>query len=1016
MNLHQKAKPVYWQSLDELNNDLSALEAKHHEFKAGVTDEFDINEMSGISRRRFLAAMGASAAFALASCKNYVGKRKNGEIYTYNEHPVDVVIGRPNYYASTIRSRGGVRSALIKAREGRPVHITPNKAHPTDAFSLNSHYQAQIMGLYDPARLQTPQKSGSDTPWATADGEIIQALQAAASQNQQIAVMAPAVYSPTTAKALGDFKKQYPTTQIYAHALHAEATRIRAWEKSHGGNLPTIHWDKADVILALESDFLGVEAPVGAEYGFASRRDVMTDKTFNRLYVAEGNLTATGMKSDYRLRVRPDAQMEFVMALANALQTQGVSLPAGLAGKVSGFTLEAFAQQHGLSTMVLNHLVSDLARANGKSLIYAGQRASESLHILVNAINDALGANALYNAELAHVQQVPFATPQEVNGLIQDMASGKVAVLVHWNTNPVYELASLKYGDALAKVPVSVSFTTELNETAKASTYALPMHHDLESWGDAVSHAGVYTLQQPVIAPLHKSRQPEGVMLAWAQGDSAQYSEKLYYNYLKKAWQEGIYRQTNALVDFNGFWQSALHNGFVKVKAAGSVNPFKGNALSAIQADKSGSEYVLSLHYAYATLDGEFASSGWLQEIPHPVSKVVWDNYAAMSLGTAKALGVKTDDLVTVEVNGQSVTLPVLQQPGMAEKVIAVEIGYGRTVAGDIGSNVGVDVMPLLQLSSHDMWFAQANVAKASGSHHLVTTQNHHAFDVEIEQDLHYKRGIIHEANYLEYLQNPKVATMPTHPSVNITKVHEYEGIKWGMTIDANKCTGCNACVMACNIENNIPVVGPDQVDRGREMHWMRIDRYYSGTPEEPKVTQQVMLCQHCDNAPCEVVCPVNATNHSPDGLNQMAYNRCVGTRYCSNNCPYKVRRFNFFDYRDRFAAGRYHKELAQLVHNPEVTVRSRGVMEKCTFCVQRIMWARQEAIREKRNLKGTDVTVACQDVCPSQAISFGDSNDPNSDIAKQRKHATNYRVLQELNARPAVTYVATLRNTHEKV
>ncbi len=1016
MNLH-KAKPVYWQSLEELNNDTDVIAAKHHEFKEGVTDEFDINEMSGISRRRFLAAMGASAAFALASCKNYVGKRKNGEIYTYNEHPVDVVVGRPNYYASLIRTRGGVRSALIKAREGRPVHITPNKAHPLDAHSLNSHYQAQIMGLYDPARLTAPQKGGAETTWATADGEIIQALQTAAQQNQQIAVLAPAVDSPTTAKALEDFKKQYPTTKVYAHALHSEATRIRAWEASHGGNLPAIKWSEADVILALESDFLGVESPAGAEYGFASRRDVMTDAKFNRLYVAEGNLTVTGMNSDYRLRVRPDAQLEFVMALANALQSEGVSLPGGLAGKVSGFSLESFASTHGLSTMVLKHLVNDLRKNQGKALLYAGQRSSESMHILVNALNAALGAENLYDTAHAYTPQVAFSTPEEMNALIQDMSSGKVAVMIHWNTNPVYELSSLKYADALAKVATSVSLTRGLDETAKASTFALPIHHDLESWGDSMAQNGIYTLQQPVISPLHKTRQAEGALLTWAQGTSGNYNEKMYHNYLKKHWQEGPYRKSNALVDFKGYWESALHNGFIKQKSAASAPAaFKGNALGSLQTHTAGTDYVVSLHYSYATLDGEFADSGWLQEIPHPVSKVVWDNYAAVSMATAKALGVKTEDMINVTINGQQVTLPVLQQPGMADNVIAVEIGYGRTQAGDVGSNVGVDVMPLLSLASHDMWFAKADVAKASGSHHLVTTQNHHAFDVEIEQDLHYKRGIIHEANYNEYLKNPAVATMHTHPSVNITKVHKYEGIKWGMTIDANKCTGCNACVMACNIENNIPVVGPDQVDRGREMHWMRIDRYYSGTPEEPKITQQVMLCQHCDNAPCEVVCPVNASNHSPDGLNQMAYNRCVGTRYCSNNCPYKVRRFNFFDYRDRFAEGRYHKKLAQLVHNPEVTVRSRGVMEKCTFCVQRIMWARQEAIREKRQLKGSDVTVACQDVCPSQAISFGDSNDPNSDIAKQRKHATNYRVLQELNARPAVTYVATLRNTHEKV
>lgn len=1007
MDLQHKSKPtpMYWQSLEELNGDPAVLEAKHHEFKSGVTDDFDPNELSGISRRRFLAAMGASAAFALTSCKNYLDK---GEIIPYNNKPEEVTIGRPNYYASTVKTHSGASSVLIKTREGRPLFISGNPDHPVSQGALGAHYQAQIMHLYDPERLTAPMKGNAASSWTEAEGALSKALAGLKEKDQKALILTHQLLSPTAKKAIDEFAKAYPT-EVVSYNLFHEGNRNAAWKASYGTEyFPQIAWDQADVIVALESDFLGAEGDEQSERLFATRRDVMNDKTFNRLYVVEGNLSATGMSSDYRLRLRPDAQYEFVAALAGALSAQGVAIPAALTAKAGD--LKKVAQAHGMAEASVKHLVEDLAKNKGKAILHAGSRLPESVHIMVNAINDALGASALYHAPVT--PQVPTASDEQLKAMLADLKAGKYGVAIHWDTNPVYHLASLGYGEALAKAGVSVLLSTHQNETGAKSTYTLPIHHDLEAWGDYQTQTDHRNLQQPVIAPLHDSRQAEGLLLAWAKG--VKYTETLYLDYLKSSWQQ-VYGQVKPLSDFQTFWTHALHDGFVKLPgSAAKVGGFKADALSKIKEVKTGKDFVVSVMAGYSTGDGQFANIGWLQEIPHPVSKIVWDNYAAMSLATAKELGVKTDDLVKVQVGNASVELPVLEQPGMADKVIAVEAGYGRTEAGTIATKVGVDVTPLLAFGTDSAWIVSASVSKAEGKHQLVSSQLHHAFDVKREQDLHFTRKIVHEANYLEYQKDPHSAKMHGHAPINIFKPQVYEGIKWAMAIDMNKCNGCNACIVACNIENNVPVVGADQVNRGREMHWLRLDRYYSGTPEDPKVSLQMMLCQHCDNAPCEIVCPVNATNHSPDGLNQMAYNRCVGTRYCSNNCPYKVRRFNFFDYRDRIFGAHYRKETFHLMHNPEVTVRSRGVMEKCTFCVQRIMWARQEAVRENRELKGSDVTVACQEVCPSQAIYFGDSNDPESSVSKYRKHVTGYHVLEEWNARPNVTYVAKLRNTYE--
>jgi MoCo/4Fe-4S cofactor protein with predicted Tat translocation signal len=996
----QKPTMKYWQALEELEGNADVLEARGHEFKQGVTEDFDPEQMSGVSRRRFLAVMGASAAFALTSCKSYLD---HGKVVPYNKQTEEIIIGRPTFFASVVTTRGDASSVLVRTREGRPVNLAGNPDNPFSQGRVSGHVLASIMDLYDPERLQKPQKpDGTALNWKDVDDAVLKALQG----DKQVALVFNRVMSPSFHQLLQEFQAKYKHVKTYSYTTFHDGFRHAAWKKSYGSDaFPALHWDKADVILALESDFLGTESNLEIERLYASRRDVMSKEKFNRLYIAEGSLSQTGMNADHRLRLRPDAQFAFVMALLNELGS-----PA------SNVTLASVAKEQGLSEAVLKNLVADLKASHGKALVYAGDRLPEAVHIAVNALNDLLGASALYRQE-SEVHLMPMTTDKEWDAFIAAMKTGEVGAVIHVNSNPVFDLPSdAGYADALAKVSLSVTLATHVSETSAKSTYVLPLHHDLESWGDFKLQTGLHLLQQPVIMPLHASRHLGGLFLAWHQGDSAAYNEDVYLNYLRDYWQKQVYTKVKPLADFKSFWNAALHDGFVQyAEPTAKVGAFSAAALSQVSAPEAGKDFVVLLGRSYATGEGELAHNGWLQEVPHPVSKVVWDNYAAISVTAAKELGIKNDEIIQVKVGNRSLELPAMIQPGLADKVIAIELGYGRSVAGTIGTGVGFNAHQLLSKADQaSPWIlSKASVSKGNGKHALVSTQLHHAFDLDREQDLHFKRGIVHEASYQKYLEDPHEAKMHGHHLVNVTKMHTYEGVKWGMAIDSNKCTGCGSCVMACNVENNVPVVGPEQVNKGREMHWMRLDRYYSGTPEEPNVSLQVMLCQHCDNAPCEVVCPVNATNHSPDGLNQMAYNRCVGTRYCSNNCPYKVRRFNFFDYRTRFSKAYYSQEVHQLQHNPEVTVRSRGVMEKCSFCVQRIMWARQEAIREKRELKGSDVITACQEICPSNAIVFGDVNDPDSEISKYRKHVTGYHVLEEVNARPNVTYVAKLRNTH---
>lgn len=1006
----------YWRSFEELYQDKNVLDARYHEFKEGTTDDFDPSNLSTISRRKFLALVGASAALAGTACTDY---RDKGEIVPYNIKPEEITVGKPNYYASTCTLCTNACGILIKTREGRPIKVDGNPDHPVSKGKICAKGQANILNLYDPERLKNPlvrKEIGYDEiSWIDADKAISAHLSFVG--EKEIAIITNSITSPTTLKVLDDFKAKFPTTKIYSFELFNDSIKNSAWQKCYGqGNYPLLKWNEANVILSLESDFLGNEHNrVETARLFAENRDV-DSKKFTRLYCVESNLSLTGLNSDYKLRLKPELQYEFVMSLINELQTKGT---INLQVNTSGFSIKSFAAKYNLDVSVINHLVNDLISNKGKSIIDAGNSLEENVHIAVNLLNAALSNNQMFRTDSSKVNLIQLSTASDFDDLVSKMNRDEIAAVIHFDCNPVYHLApELGYKSALKKVGYVISLSERQNETTSVSDFVLPINHNFESWGDSKTRTGFYSLQQPVIAPLSNTREKEAILLTWINGKSEEYSEKLYHDYLMKNWENNIYSTVKSTLDFKRFWYGALHDGIVLTdESVSNLSPLNQNVLSSLAASENVKQgFTVVIKESYYLADGKLAHNGWLQELPHPVSKIAWDNYAAISEKTCKNLSLKDNDVIEISIGERKLKLPVFMQAGVADNVIIIEAGYGRENSGTVANGVGFNANKLLSKNGdYSPWiYRGASVIKTGESYDLASSQEHHAFDNSLTQDLHRKRKIIQEGTVIGYLKNPHFIHEKSHDEhESVYEPHPYTGIKWGMAIDLNKCTGCGDCVSACNVENNIPIVGKDQVLKSREMQWLRIDRYYSGTPDNPKVSVQPMLCQHCDQAPCENVCPVVATTHSPDGLNQMTYNRCVGTRYCSNNCPYKVRRFNFYNFRDHFRDSYQENPILVLMHNPEVTVRSRGVMEKCTFCVQRISEARADAIHEKREIKGTDVTTACQDACGTNAIKFGDINDKESEFYKYRNHELGYYVLEELNVKPNVTYIAKLRNIH---
>jgi len=1015
-NQNKKIEKSFWKSLESYQND-SKLNLEN-EFEEGVTDDFNPSQLNGISRRKFLALLSASAAFTAAGCSDY---HDQGEIVPYTNRPEGILPGSSNYYASTCNGCSVNCGILIKTNLGRPIKIDGNTENPINNGKICAKGQASILDLYDPSRIRKPLLNGRETNWSEVDNSIIAELNKVSESGKKIVLVTHSVHSPTFKSVLDKFLEKYPAAEVYSYELFNNHNRLDGWERLYGNrNFPKIRFDKADVILSLESDFLGKEDNfIENTRLFAKKRDVNNPDEFSRLYSAEGSMSLTGMNADYRFRVNPSNQIEFVLSLLNELRKNArvnISLPDDLESLVSNYSLSRFSEEKGIDQIKLNYLLEDLLKPGKNALVYAGNALPLEVHYVVNIINEILNSTNLYAHTSAAVEVLKLNRHSDFQALGLELSSGNVGAFINLGSNPVYHFQDAgDWKQHLSKVALTLSVVVNENETSENCKYVLPAHHYLESWGDSQTTADVYSLRQPVIAPLYNSRQTEGILLAWTTGQT--YTEDLYHNYLMENFKSSIFAENKSPLAFKNYWLLALHDGFVKIKTEDkTLTPEFTTPLQIPNSSKS-NEFTLSLTENYFIGDGRFANNGWLQELPHPVSKITWDNYLNISPKRANDLNLKMGDMVEVTSGDKKLEVPILVQPGMADDVISIELGYGRTNTGEVGKNVGFNSNIFLT-SNHTntaYFYNNVSIKKTGNFHKLISTQEHHAVDDSSVKDFHKIRNIIQEGTVDQYRNDPEFLQHHKHKIFSITEEHKYEGNKWAMAIDMNKCTSCSVCVASCNVENNVPVVGKDQVENGREMQWMRLDRYYSGTPEDPEVSNQPMLCQHCDNAPCENVCPVNATNHSTDGLNQMVYNRCVGTRYCANNCPYKVRRFNFFNFRDYFADAYYDNEVTPLVNNPEVTVRSRGVMEKCSFCIQRIMEARSTAIKENRELKTDEVTTACQQACPADAIVFGDMNDENSAVNKLRKHNLAYHVLEETNVKPNVTYIAKLRNIHSE-
>ncbi|MFC2103005.1 TAT-variant-translocated molybdopterin oxidoreductase [Bacteroidota bacterium] len=1008
----------YWQSFEDLYSDPKFLEQKENEFKDGANEAPDTSSMSSLSRRKFLTLLGASAAVAGTACSDYPEK---GEIVPYKNKPEEITLGKANYYASTCTGCSAACGILIKTREGRPVKIDGNPDHPVSKGKICAQGQAGIMGLYDPDRIKSPMsKRGNgfiDADWQEIDDEIILALSTVG--NSEIAIITNRIVSPTENEVLNNFIEEYPSAKIYSYEQFNAGVKDKAWQKCYGSEFyPFIKLNEAEIIVSLDADFLGTDSnKVENMRLFSEGRDVM-NKKFNRLYSIESNMSLTGLNSDYRIRLKPDLQYDLVMSLLNELQRRNI-ISNELS--TSSFNLNSFAIENNLSEKVLNHLIDDLVKNSGKSFVYAGDHLPENVHIAVNYLNEQLGNSILYDTDRSKESSRDLTTMDEIKDLIGRMNSGNVGMVIHYGSNPVYNLpADLDYSSAIQNVDLVVTLSELTNESSHLSNFVLPVHHNFEAWGDSKTERGFYSLQQPVIAPLYNTRQKESALLTWINGDSFSYNETVYHEYLINNWERNIYPGLISGLGFKQTWYAALHDGVIKSKDSDqNLFNFNNSAFTELPDNKSKSNGInVYIKESYSIRDGRFANNGWMQELPHPISKVTWDNYAAISATTATNLGVENGDMLDLAVNGNSLSIPAFIQPGLSDDTVVIEAGFGREKSGTVAENVGFNVNQLISsVDGLTPWlFTGAEVSKTSGSYKLVVAQEIIDLNNEKLTKMPKERGIIQEGTVNKYIKDPEFLKHDEEAHlVSVNPPIAYDGLKWGMSIDLNKCTGCSECVVACNVENNIPVVGKEEVDKGREMHWLRIDRYYSGSPEEPKVNVQPMLCQHCDQAPCENVCPVVATAHSPDGLNQMVYNRCVGTRYCSDNCPYKVRRFNFYNFRSEFNDGYQESPVFAFLQNPEVTVRSRGVMEKCTFCIQRISEARSDATKEGRNIKGTDVTTACKDACGTSAIKFGDINDENSEFYKYRNHELGYYVLEELNIKPNVTYLAKLRNSHSE-
>jgi MoCo/4Fe-4S cofactor protein with predicted Tat translocation signal len=978
---------TYWKSLEELARAPQFLEFLHREFpeQASTFDDPD-------GRRGFLKTMGASLALAgLTGCT----RQPEEKIVPYVKPPEDIVPGRPLFFATAVTDGGYAKGVLVESHMGRPTKVEGNPDHPASLGATDVFGQASVLGLYDPDRSQTLTHLGDIRPW----GSFLAAVKAAldtqrATQGAGLRILTETVTSPTLAAQIQEVLAGFPAARWHQYEpAGPDSVRVATAQALGAASEVVYDLTKADAILCLDADFVGYgPANLPMIRAFTARRRLGGEQSsagMNRLYVAESSPSLTGALADHRLPLRASE----IEALAGAVAA-AVGAPAGAAAASAGSVPAAW----------IAAVAKDLQAHAGRSVVMAGPWQPPSVHALAHAVNQKLGNVGQTVSYAPSVEARPIDQMASLRELAAAMDAGQVQTLLVLGGNPVYDApADLEFARRMDKVPLRIHVGLYDDETAERCHWHVPAAHPFEAWSDARAFDGTVTIVQPLIAPLYAGCKSVHEVLAAFTSKP----ERSGYDIVRDYWKaQGVVGADEKA------WQRALHDGVLTAPAvARMAGPATVAPPAAPPPPPAGQGYEIVFRPDASVWDGRFANNGWLQELPRPLSKLTWDNAALLSPRTAQSLGISIEstslgsytDVVELTYRGRKAKAPAWIVPGHPDGTVTVHLGYGRTRAGRVGTGVGFNAYALR--TSDAPWFGGGLEVKKTGERYLLAcTQDHWSME---------GRNPVRAGTLEEYEKKPDYAKeMAEAPPRSLTLYPDfkYTGHAWGMAIDLNSCVGCNACTIACQAENNIPVVGKEQVGRGRELHWIRVDRYYSGGVENPETHHQPVPCMQCENAPCEVVCPVAATTHSDEGLNDMVYNRCVGTRYCSNNCPYKVRRFNFFLYSD------YDTPSLKLQRNPDVSVRSRGVMEKCTYCVQRINRARIDARNEGRPIKDGEIKTACQAACPGEAIVFGDINDPQSRVSKLKAEPRNYGLLAELNTRPRTTYLSHVKNPNPEM
>jgi len=962
----------YWRSLEEL--------AETPEFLASLSEEFPpfAEAAAGtLDRRRFVQLMAASLALGgLSACGPEPASR---ELLPYVEQPPGIVPGRSRYYATATTRDGYADGVTIEHQMGRPIKVEGNPDHPASLGATSAIGQATILGLYDPYRAQAVTRRGAVQSWESFVTTIIERRRSwTANGGDGLYLLTGATTSPTLGAQMSALKAAYPSLHWHQWEAVGHDNARAASQSVFGRPLDMIFdFTKADLILAVDSDFL-TGAPGHLRYArdFATRRRADEVKEeMSRLYALESTPTLAGAKADHRLMLSP-------AEIAAAMRFLAAATGAGP---------QEWAGSNAPQATALRAIAQDLQQHHGRILIHAGREQPADVQAMVLAINHALGAFGATVRAIEPVELAPTDHAQSLTELVDALKAGKVDTLVMLGTNPVYTApADLDFAAALPKAKLSIHLGEYADETAAQCEWHIPQSHEYEAWSDARAYDGTVTIQQPQVRRFYESRSAHE-LVATLLGDTQPDGHTI----LRAHWQRASGKKDS---DFEAFWQDSLRRGIVAESAAAAVavSP-RQDFLQSLSKPGNPTAGALTVLFRpdMGLWDGRFAGNGWLQEMPRPFTRLTWDNAAMIAPATAEKHGLAEADMIELTLDGRKLRAPVWVLPGQAPDCITLPLGYGRTAAGPIASGVGFDAYRLR--ASRALWEAQGAALKRLDEKYVFAPTQLYGGTAG--------RDLIRDGSLADFLKDEHFLEHKA-PDESLYPGYRYVGTAWAMSINLNSCIGCQACVVACQAENNIPVVGKDQVHQGRAMHWLRIDRYYAGALDDPRIAFQPVPCMHCENAPCEVVCPVQATVHDSEGLNVMVYNRCVGTRFCSNNCPYKVRRFNFYSYTSRDPRPRAS-------WNPEVTVRDRGVMEKCTYCIQRTRAAQIDADRDNRAIRDGEVVTACQQACPTQAIVFGDRNDENSAVARRKASPLDYVMLDELNTRPRTSYTAEIRNVN---